>query len=134
MAIAARAVDRVRAILAFITFGHRSVEFSAQHPVASLSCGFSHIPEITFLRDHILKFETTLNNGVPIPSGIFAAIRPRHNAGYGLAIESSDISAPVGQLLRRKDAASSPQASKGSRSAACTGQLSFTSEQIACAS
>jgi hypothetical protein len=34
MAIAARAVDRVRAILAFITFGHRSVEFSAQHPVA----------------------------------------------------------------------------------------------------
>lgn len=97
-----------------------------------MSCGFSHIPEITFLRDHILKFETTLNNGVPIPSGIFAAIRPRHNAGYGLAIESSDISAPVGQLLRRKDAASSPQASKGARSAACTGQLVYVRADRLC--
>ena len=73
-------------ILAFIIVGHgSSVSLSAQRPVASLSWWVSHIPEITFLRDHILKFETTLNNCVPIPEWDFSRNKttsPRSPAMY----------------------------------------------------
>jgi hypothetical protein len=50
-----------------------------------LSWWISHITEITFLRDHILKFETTLNNCVPIPKWDFSRNKttsPRSPAMY----------------------------------------------------
>jgi len=67
-------------ILAFIMFWS-SIRVMLSHLCPSLSEWIScTYPEINFLRDHILKFETTLNS-VPIPKWDFAAIPPRHE-GY----------------------------------------------------